>query len=155
MMRWIGISLIMTYSTLCAQSMHFNDVELHIKTPKNTQIEIKSPQINSCQDQNLCLKAPTILYQNKNDMWRIQANSGKINPQSGNLKAYHVDITPPLLWSAQASYFEIDTKNQVLSLEQLAMTLKHYIIKGPRATVLLKSQNLIISGPWTISMDVS
>lgn len=155
MSNWFQIGILLASQLLHAQSILFNDVTLHVQTPKKSQIEINSPQIQSCETHNLCLKTPIITYQDKNKTWNIKALSGEINPQSGSFKAHQISMSPPGWWSATAHAIELDSEQQLLSLYQPTMKLKSYKITSPRATALLRSENLIISGPWKMTMDQS
>jgi hypothetical protein len=154
MINWIRLT-ILTSQFLCAQTINFNNVSLHIKAPKNSQITIDSSQIISCQNFNLCLQSPVILYEEANSSWRIEADGGEINPESAVFKATDVKITTPSWWTASANLIEFDPEKQYLSLSEPAMKIKNFIIKSPKATALIKSQNLIINGPWEITLDKS
>jgi hypothetical protein len=155
MMKWLQIHALIASQFLFAQSILFQDVTLHVQTPKQSHIEINSPQINTCKTNNLCLKAPVIFFQDKNKTWKIEAYSGEINPQSGSFKADHISINPPGWWNATAQSIELSSEQQLLSLYNPTMKVKHFEITSPRATAFLRSENLIISGPWKMTMDKS
>ena len=50
---------------------------------------------------------------------------------------------------------ELNSEQQLLSLYNPTMKVKHFEITSPRATAILRSENLIISGPWKMTMDKS
>ena len=133
-----------------AQSLTFQDMNLNLHSA-DQKINILSRSVSTCSD-NLCLDAPTLLFQKQNNHLTLSAKTGEIDQKFNELVASEVQLKTKG-WNASANLISYNKNQESLVLNHATLKWSNFLIVSPKTQIDLSQQHFKIKGPWSITYD--